>query len=86
MGYFYTDKKNVRFKKGGVEINNIINLPDKQKKKELPTNVIKVDPTKTVRIPILGRMYEIDGELYYEIQGDPPRGKEGLQSHEFQLK
>ncbi len=52
-------------------MNNIINLFDKQKDNKLPPNAIKVDSTKTVRIPILDRMYEIDGELYYEIKGDP---------------
>lgn len=51
-------------------MNNVINLFDKQQDNELPPNAIKVDSTKTVRIPILDRMYEIDGELYYELKGD----------------
>lgn len=50
-------------------MNNIINLPNKQKDNKLPLNAIKVESRKTVRIPILGRMYEIDGELYYELKG-----------------
>lgn len=62
-------------------MDNIINFPDKQNGNKLPTNLIKVDSTKTVRIPIIGRMYEIDGELYYEIQGDPTPRKWKDYSH-----
>ena len=51
-------------------MKNIINFPDKQKVDKLPTNLIKVDSSKTVRIPIIDKFYEIDGELFYVISGD----------------
>ena len=55
-------------------MSNVINFPEKQKVDKLPTNLIKVDSTKTVRIPIFDRIYEVEGELYYELRGDrPPR-------------
>lgn len=62
-------------------MNNVVNFPDKQKANKLPSNLIKVDTTKKVRIPILSRMYELDGELYYELQGDPTPRKWKDYSH-----
>lgn len=62
-------------------MNNIINFPDKQKVNQLPSNAIKVDSTKTVRIPILEKIYEMDGELMYELQGDPTPRKWKDYSH-----
>lgn len=50
--------------------SKLINLADKRIEKRLPTNIKRVDSSKTVRIPILEKIYEVDGELMYEIKGD----------------
>ena len=62
-------------------MSNVINFPKKQKNDKLPTNLIKVDTTKTVRIPIFEKIYEVDGELMYELQGDPTPRKLKDYSH-----
>ncbi len=36
----------------------------------LPSNVIEVKDSDLIRIPIFDRIYQIDGELYYELAGD----------------
>lgn len=46
--------------------NNIIQLNDK---KQLPTNAIEVDDSDLIRVPIFERIYQVDGELYYQIVG-----------------
>ena len=50
--------------------DKVINLVDKRNEKELPSNLIKVKSKKTVRIPILDKIYEVDGELMYELKSD----------------
>lgn len=50
---------------------NIINLDDKRIEKGLPINVTRPKSQETVRIPILERIYEVDGELMYELKSDP---------------
>jgi len=68
-------------------MKNIINLSDKRKEDKLPTNVTKVDSTKTVRIPILDRVYEIDGELYFETKNDStPRKLKDYSQKNFNRK
>lgn len=49
--------------------NKIVSI-NQSHKNELPSNLIPVNSHKTVRIPIVDRFYEIDGELYYQICGD----------------
>lgn len=49
---------------------NIINLADKRIEKGLPTNIERVDSSKTVRIPVLDKFYQIDGEWMYEVKDD----------------
>lgn len=48
----------------------IINLSDKRKENELPTNLTKINEKDLINIPIFERIYEIDGELYYEVSGE----------------
>lgn len=62
-------------------MDNVINFPNKQKENRLPSNLIKVDTAKTVRIPILEKIYEVGGELMYELQGDPTPRKWKDYSH-----
>lgn len=48
-------------------MRSIIQKPESN----LPSNMHRVDASKLLKIPILDRLYEIDGEWYYQIQGDP---------------
>lgn len=48
--------------------NNIIQL-NNQKKNHLPTNAIEVKDSDLIRIPIFERIYQVDGELYYQVAG-----------------
>lgn len=48
---------------------NNIHLKDGQEI-PLPPNMERVKNTDAVRIPILDKFYEVDGELYYEVSGD----------------
>lgn len=48
----------------------------------LPSNLTKVENTDMVRIPILDKFYEINGELYYEVSGDSTPRKWKDYSHE----
>lgn len=50
--------------------NKIANINKERKDISLPANMKKINQNNTIRIPILERMYEIDGELYYQIKGD----------------
>lgn len=51
-----------------MKSNNIIQLNNK-KKNQLPTNAIEVDDSDLIRVPIFERVYQVDGELYYQIVG-----------------
>lgn len=48
----------------------------------LPSNLAKVENTDMVRIPILDKFYEVDGELYYKVAGDSTPRKWKDYSHE----
>lgn len=52
-----------------MQKNKIVSI-NKIRKDDLPSNLIPVESKKTVRIPIVDRFYEMDGELYYQICGD----------------
>ncbi|MEV9640477.1 hypothetical protein ABZ756_07240 [Mammaliicoccus sciuri] len=52
-----------------MQKNKVVSI-NQNHKNELPSNLIRVNSKKTVRIPVVDRFYEIDGELYYQICGD----------------
>lgn len=37
---------------------------------DIPTNLKTVQEEEMVRIPIINKFKEVDGELYYQIRGD----------------
>ncbi|MEK4025842.1 hypothetical protein [Sporosarcina sp. FSL W7-1283] len=49
--------------------NKIVSI-NQSREDGLPSNLIPLDSKKMVRIPVVDRFYEIDGEIYYQISGD----------------
>lgn len=60
---------------------NKIKSINQQQSGELPSNLQPIDSSNTVRIPIIDRFYEIDGELYFQIAGDSTPRKWKNYSH-----
>lgn len=52
-----------------MEKDNLLHLHPR-KRDALPPNMKRVDNSEMVRVPIIKRFYEIDGELYYQVAGD----------------
>lgn len=50
-------------------------------KNDLPANVIPISKEEMIKVPILERFYEIDGELYYQVRGDSTPHKWNEYSH-----
>ena len=50
--------------------DNVINLADRKMENEFPRNLRRINDGRTIRIPILDKFYEKDGELFYELKGE----------------